>query len=216
MKYVNKNIKGFYWDGFDLDPASYDIGYSHDDFLAGKWVELDERQIAFHEANPDASVKEVIAMQLDPVYEPPQPTEEELVDRARQEKLSEIQAQDAKSNKFYVSVKQGDVEVAKKEFWIDKDTRNSLYSITLPSLQKSGETMTKLWTNGVPPQSIDVPVSWAMEKLPLLEVYAKKTYDLRASNEAAAYAATTVDGIKAINVEEGYPEYLTFELALTV
>ena len=91
---------------------------------------------------------------------------------------------------------------------------NSSYSITLPALQSDGETKTKLWTTGTPPQSIEVPISWAMEKLPLLEIYAKRTYDRRASNEAATYAATTVEEIQAINVKADYPNFLTFELNL--
>ena len=53
-----------------------------------------------------------------------------------------------------------------------------------------------------------------MEKLPLLEIYAKRTYDRRASNEAAAYAATTVEEIQAIDVKADYPHFLTFELNL--
>lgn len=66
MLYVNKNVKGFYWGEYELDSSSYEVGYSYQDFLDGKWVFLDSGQGKFHQDNPDASVKEVIAMQLDP------------------------------------------------------------------------------------------------------------------------------------------------------
>lgn len=87
MLYVNNSIKGFYWEGYDLDPSSYEVGYSYQDFLDGKWVQLDEEQKQFHQDNPKASVKEVIAMQLDP--EPPGPTEEELLAIAKEKKVKE-------------------------------------------------------------------------------------------------------------------------------
>ena len=35
MLYVNKNIKGFYWEGYELDSSSYEVGYSYQDFLDG-------------------------------------------------------------------------------------------------------------------------------------------------------------------------------------
>ncbi|RHO68307.1 hypothetical protein DW083_15995, partial [Parabacteroides sp. AF48-14] len=75
-------------------------------------------------------------------------------------------------------------------------------------------TKTKLWTTGTPPQSIDVPISWAMKYLPYLEIYAKRTYDRRASNEAAAYAATSEAELAQIDVKANYPHFLTFELNL--
>lgn len=181
------------------------------------WLKLNSDQEAFYTINPDATVEEVYNMQLTPEpVEPaplPFPQPDPLME-ARRGKLEEIRRLDEFSNKFFVSVTQGGVEVANQELWIDKDLRNSLYSITLPALQSDGETTTKLWTTGTPPQSLDVPISWALEKLPLLEIYAKRTYDLRASNEAATYAATTVEELQAIDVKANYPLFLTFELNL--
>lgn len=181
------------------------------------WLKLSDEQELFYKANPEATVEEVINMELTPDPEEPGPIpvpEPDPVMSARHAKLFEIREQDAFSNKFFVSVTSGGVEVANQELWIDKDLRNSLYSITLPALQSDGETTTKLWTTNTPPQSIDVPITWALDKLPLLEIYAKRTYDLRASNEAAAYAATTVEELEAIDVKANYPLFLTFELNL--
>ena len=171
----------------------------------------------FYSNHPDATPEEVYNMQLtpEPIEPDPEPTPEpDVLILARQSKLQEIADQDAFSNKFFVSVSMGGVEVANQELWIDKDLRNSLYSITLPALLSDGETTTKLWTTGTPPESLDVPIPWAMEKLPLLEIYAKRTYDRRASNEAAVYAATTVEEIAQIDVKLNYPKFLTFELNL--
>lgn len=218
--YISKDAEAQYV-GLDeeLDPESNNIVANLSDYLNedGSWLLLSEEQIAFKTANPEATPEEVINMELTPEPEEPGPIptpEPDPVMSARHTKLFEIREQDAFSNKFFVSVTSGGVEVANQELWIDKDLRNSLYSITLPALQSDGETTTKLWTTGAPPQSIDVPITWAMDKLPLLEIYAKRTYDLRASNEAAAYAATTVEELGAIDVKANYPLFLTFELNL--
>lgn len=212
MIYIQKN-QGFYFSKVLLGDT-YKTGTTLDDYEQGAFLLLSSEQVAFHEAHPDASPIECWNMEIPSSPEPEPVPEPDALVIARQEKLQEIADQDEFSNKFFVSVTQGGVEVANQELWIDKDLRNSLYSITLPALQSDGETKTKLWTTGTPPQSIEVPISWAMEKLPLLEIYAKRTYDRRASNEAATYAATTVEEIQAIDVKADYPHFLTFELNL--
>lgn len=202
VDYVDLNEK--------LNPHDNEIGLTWSDYLCGKWILLNEEQIAFRDHNPSASIKEVFDMQLDPVQSP----ENGLLEIARKRKLQEIEEQDMYSNKFFISVTKGGAEINNVELWIDKDLRNSLYSITLPALQKDGETVTKLWATGAPPVSIEVPVSWALEKLPLLEIYAKKTYDIRSKNEASVYNAATIEEIGSIDVISGYPLFLTFELNL--
>ena len=209
MIYINKN-NGF-WEIGKLS-SFYEIGQNLDDYNNGAWLPLSDEQAAFHAAHPDASPLEVWNMQLTPVPEPmPDP---DPLETARQQKLQEIKTQDEFSNKFFVSVLSGGTEIANVELWIDKDLRNSLYSITLPALQADGQTTTKLWTTGTPPLSIDVPIVWALDKLPLLEIYAKRTYDLKASKEAAAYAATSLEQLTQIDPKANYPHFLTFELNL--
>ena len=212
MIYIKKQL-GFYFSEVQLGDT-YNVGTTLEDYDNGAFLLLSDEQIAFHEAHPNASPVEVWNMEIPSVPEPPVVPEPDALVVARQQKLQEIAEQDAFSNKFFVSVTQGGAEVANQELWIDKDLRNSLYSITLPALQADGQTITKLGTTSTPPQSIDVPIVWALDKLPLLEIYAKRTYDLRASNEAAAYAATTVEEIEAIDVKADYPHFLTFELNL--
>ena len=201
-----------------LDPSSNDIGNSYLDFLAGKWVLLSEEQVLFKEEHPDATIREVLDMKIS--ENEPEPSQAEVIEaevfnRAKDRKLDEIRAQDAKSNKFFISVISEGKEVANSEFWMDKDLRNSLLNVTLPALQQNGDTTTKLWSNTIPPTSIDVPIDWALNCIPVVEIYAKKTYDMMQGNIAKVYAAKTVDEINSIDVESGYPTYITFELNLT-
>ena len=201
-----------------LDPSSNDIGNSYLDFLAGKWVLLSEEQVLFKEEHPDATIREVLDMKIaERETEPSQAEviEAEVFNRAKDRKLDEIRAQDSESNKFFISVISEGKEVANSEFWMDKDLRNSLLNVTLPALQKNGDTTTKLWSNTIPPTSIEVPIDWALNCIPVVEIYAKKTYDMMQGNIAKVYAAKTVDEINSIDVESGYPPYITFELNLT-
>lgn len=201
-----------------LDPSSNDIGESYLDFLAGKWVLLSEEQVQFKEEHPEATIKEVLDMKIaEKETEPSQAEviEAEVFNRTKDRKLDEIRAQDSESNKFFISVISKGKEVANNEFWMDKDLRNSLLNVTLPALQQNGNTTAKLWSNTIPPISIDVPIDWALNCIPVVEIYAKKTYDMMQGNIAKVYAAKTVDEINSIDVESGYPPYITFELNLT-
>lgn len=201
-----------------LDPSSNDIGESYLDFLSGKWVLLSEDQVQFKEEHPDATIREVLDMKIS--EKEPEPSQAEVIEsevfnRAKDRKLDEIRAKDSQSNKFFISVISEGKKVANSEFWMDKDLRNSLLNVTLPALKQNGDTTTKLWSNTIPPASIDVPIDWALNCIPVVEIYAKKTYDVMQGNIAKVYAAKTVDEINSIDVESGYPPYITFELNLT-
>lgn len=189
---------------FELDDR-YNIGSTWEDVTNGKFVKLTDGQNAFYAANPTATINEIWACKISE-------TPSRTIEEARNEKMNAIQQADDASNKFFVSVTKGGVELSKVQLWISCDKRTSLLTNTLPSQKANGATTTKLWDDGTPPQIIEVPITWAEEKLPLLEVYAKATYDLMQSNKAAVYAATTVEAVDAIDVTKGYPDPLTFVL----
>ena len=228
MKYINKDIQGIYVDlTFELD-ANYEQGNSLDDFKAGKWIKLSDAQIAFRNVNPSASVEEVLTMKLNEIIQPETSQSTDL-EKARLAKYEEIDIQDKFSNKFFISVvrfkrdangnilldKEGNQiteEIANMKTWMDVDMRNSMLNLTLPSLTKYGKTTTKLWSDDMPPQSIDVPITWASEKIPRLELYCKETWDLKSSLKARTYNCVTLSEIAAIDVKADYPPFLTFEL----
>lgn len=217
--YINKDAETIYVElDAPLDQDNNQIGSTWEDYIDGAWLLLNDEQVAFHDANPDASVEEIFNMQLAPDPEEPDPTpipDPDPLFSARQAKLEEIRIQDKFSEKFFVSVTSGGVEVANYEMpWIERGLRSSLLNTTLPSLLSDGITIKKFWTNTVPSECIDAPISWVEENLPLLEIYATRTWDLMKANEAAAYAATTVEEIAQIDVKADYPLFLTFELNL--
>lgn len=212
--YITKRNKLTYIGLNDLlDPSCNDIGESYLDFLAGKWVLLSEEQMLFKEEHPEATVEEVFNMKL--VEKIDEDIAANELARAKSDKLEAIYQQDSQSNKFFISVISEGKEIANNEFWMDKDLRNSLLNVTLPALQKNGDTTTRLWSNTIPPTSIEVPIDWALNCIPVVEIYAKKTYDVMQGNIAKVYEAQSVDELNSIDVESGYPPYITFELNLT-
>lgn len=216
MLYINKDAETIYVE-LDtlLDQESNYLGSIWDDYKAGAWVLLSDEQIAFREANPEASVEEVYNMQLapDPVEPKPSP-EHDPLQEARRAKLVEIEAQDKFSEKFFVSVTTGGKEVANVELWANSALRTSLLGSTLPAEASDGKATTTLWSTTMPSQPLEVPIEWAKKNLLVLEIYAKRTYDLMQINNNVTLAATTVEEIAQIDVKTNYPLFLTFELNL--
>lgn len=233
MIYINKDAKPVYVElDAPLDKDSNLIGNSWDDYQAGAWVLLSNEQIAFKEAHPDATVEEVYNMKLaqEPAEPAPSP-EPDPLEVVRQVKLDEIVAQDKFSEKFFVSViryqrdDNGNIltddageklteEVANYTLWMDRGLRTTMLNTTLPAFQKRGDITRKFWTIDTPSQEVEIPIQWAIDRIPRLEIYATETYDVFASNTNAALAATSVEALAQIDVKANYPKFLTFELNL--
>lgn len=212
MIYIQKN-QGFYFSEVLLGDT-YKTGTTLEDYEQGAFLLLTDNQVAFHEAHPDASPIECWNMEIPSSPEPEPVPEPDALVIARQAKLAEIEAQDKFSEKFFVMITQGGVEIANVELWANSALRTSLLGSTLPAEASDGKTTTTLWSTTTPSQPIEVPISWAKKNLLTLEIYAKRTYDLMQINKNATLAATTVEEIQAIDVKADYPHFLTFELNL--
>lgn len=191
MVYVNNSIKGFYWEGYELDSSSYKIGYSYQDFLDGKWVRLDSDQEKFHQDNPNASVKEVIAMQLDP--EPLGPTEEELLARTKDKKISEAREY-AYSDAVCSYILDG------KQIWYDSIMRQKVKN-DIDVAKGSG-----IYTISVADSEygLDV-VNTVMNEM---HIYESECYDRIVAIEKEIASKTNRSEVESMKVDEGYPEKL--------
>lgn len=222
--------------GEELNTTDNAVVYTWEDFIDNEvsWLKLSDEQELFYNAHPDATPEEVYKMEIisEPTPAPdPEPEEEDTLEVARRAKLAEIEAQDKFSEKFFVSVIQylrdeyGNIltdiageklteEVANYTLWMDRGLRTSMLNTTLPAFQKRGDITRTFWTIDTPSQEVEVPIEWAIERIPRLEIYATETHDMFASNTNAALAATTVEEIAQIDVKANYPKFLTFELNL--
>ena len=49
----------------ELNPELYNnLGLTYEDYLDDKWIQLSEQQLSFYKENPNASIKEILNMQL--------------------------------------------------------------------------------------------------------------------------------------------------------
>ena len=136
------------------------------------------------------------------IYEPPvepepEPTEEELTERAREDKLMEIDAYDNSRsvNIFYL---------AGQPLWLDAQTRQTL-RISIESYQTMGiESVTK-WFND---QQYTFPTTAWLQMLVALEVYAAEALNVTEAHRAAVRHLTSRVEIDEYDVTVGYPEPL--------
>lgn len=218
----------------ELNTTDNVVVYTWEDFIDNNvaWLKLSDEQELFYNAHPDATPEEVYDMQiLEAVPDPDPVPEPDALEAARRAKLAEIEAQDKFSEKFFVSViryqrddneniltdiagEKLTEEVANYTLWMDRGLRTTMLNTTLPAFRDRGDKTRMFWTLDEPSQKVDIPIQWAIDRIPRLEIYATETYDMFASNTNAVYAATTVDEIAQIDVKANYPLFLTFELNL--
>lgn len=195
--YIKKGVGGGYV-SFDT-PLSQelngnDIGITFNDYLKGKWVLLSQEQVAFHDANPTASVQQVFDMTL------PDEGVRTLED-AKSERISKIEAYDR-------SVAVNMFTVNGITMWLDKATRAGLL-LRITAEQAMGETVTTLWFGTI---KFEIPIEQAFDMLYAIEIYASGCYDKTAAHKAAVETLDSIEAVDAYDYTAGYPMKLTFTL----
>ena len=229
----NNNAPFFLEINEELNTTDNMVVYTWEDFINDNvaWLKLSAEQEQFYDNHPGATPEEVYNMQIPEPVPDPEPELGDSLEAARRAKLAEIEEQDKFSEKFFVSViryqrddneniltdiagEKLTEEVANYTLWMDRDLRTTMLNTTLPAFRDRGDKTRTFWTLDEPSQKVDIPIQWAIDRIPRLEIYATETYDMLASNTNAALAATTVDEIAQIDVKANYPKFLTFELNL--
>lgn len=138
---------------------------------------------------------------------PAEPTEEELVQIAKNRKLRELHEYDeSKEVNDCVIVYEGN----ELHYWADKHERGSLESAVRNSMAL-GRTHYRLDLRelGV---SLNIPCEKLLQMLAVLEVYAIDCYNKTTDHEFAIKALATRDEIEAYDFGVGYPDIPRFEL----
>lgn len=138
---------------------------------------------------------------------PAEPTEEELVQRAKNRKLHELHEYDeSKEVNDCVIVYEG----SELHYWADKHERGSLESAVRNSMAL-GRTHYRLDLRelGV---SLNIPCEKLLQMLAVLEVYAIDCYNKTTDHEYAIKALATEEEIEEYDFKVGYPEVPRFEL----
>ena len=134
--------------------------------------------------------------------EPPirlEPTLEELLERARMEKLMEIDSYDQSSsvNSFTIN---------DQEMWLTVEKRQQLLT-QINAYEFMGNEMMTKWFNGI---EFTFPISSWKQMLMLLEIYAGDALNVTEAHKAAIQAMDNIEDIDNFDITQGYPEKLIF------
>jgi hypothetical protein len=133
------------------------------------------------------------------LYVAPEPTEEELFNDAKRQKILEINNYDSSDeiNIFYIQ---------ELPVWLDKATRAGL-KLRFEAELAIGKTDTTLWYDNM---QFPLSLENAMHMLYAIEVYASACYDNTQLHLSNVDKLETIDEIKNYDYRNGYPEKLNF------
>lgn len=191
MTYIyikNNEILSF---DFELD-SRYNVGTTYEDYADGLYVRLNNEQVAFMNANQNASIREIFDMKLNPPYVP-------TVEAVREGKIAEI-------NRYDASEAVNSFSIGGSPMWLDKNMRVGLMN-SINIERQAGRTETNLWFNGV---NFIFTIEQALGMLNALELYALDCYNTTQRHIAAINALDTKEEVEAYDFTVNYPDKLNF------
>lgn len=135
----------------------------------------------------------------------PAPTPAELLERAKQEKIAELEAYDDSYavNGFIIRTEGGDVTE-----WLDTYKRNNAFR-AIESAKKLGDESISFAIGDIP---VTLTVTTAEIYLARVEKYAVTCTNVTARHKTAINALETVESVEAYDFTTDYPEKLTFDI----
>lgn len=129
----------------------------------------------------------------------PAPTPEELLERAKSEKLMELEAYDNSDavNSF---------TLGGQTMWLTRDERTQIDE-SINAYEATGATSMTKYFGGVP---YTFTLALWKQMLNALIVYASEALNVTEAHKAAINALTTVEDVEAYNFQTGYPQKLPF------
>ena len=199
--YIKKSILGYYcvFPKMLKEEDFNNLGTTYEDFKEDKWVLLSKEQVQFHNENPSASIKEVLDMKRNTV---PEPTYEEQLQRAKSNKLMELNNYDNSSaiNEFVIN--------EELRTWFTPEQRanykNSIDSAKLLNI----ESLQLLVDNNL----LEIPTYKAEKLLAMIQLYADTCYIVTKQHEQRISQLETLQEVEEYDFTAGYPEKLNFEI----
>lgn len=199
--YIRKSIKGYYIDFPEEIDAQYwagKIGSTYEDFRNDKWILLSDEQLAFKEAHPNLSIKNIIEMTEPTLYQ-------RTIEDAKFEKLAQIDEYDSSDavNSFDIVVDGNTISA-----WLTPDQRanykNSLDSAELLGLEEVHPVFNEM----------QLTLQTAMAKMALaqIQLYADRCFIVTETHKAEVNALDSIEAVDNYDITSGYPEKLTFTI----
>lgn len=135
----------------------------------------------------------------------PTPTPEQLLEKAKQEKIADIEAYDQSDavNGFDVTIGGNTMSL-----WIDRETRAD-YRSSIEAAELLGRTEVKPVFGG---QEVTLDIQMAKMALAQVQLYANQCYGVTERHKAAVIQLQTVQEVEGYDFTVGYPERLEFEV----
>ena len=132
-------------------------------------------------------------------YLEPTPTPEQLLQRAKDAKLADLEAYDLSEAVDSFSIN-GNI------MWLTVEERQQI-ATQISANEAAGRTEMTRWFNGHP---FCFPLTLWQQMLTALEVYAGDAINVTESHKAAINALESVEDVEAYQFDSGYPQKLAF------
>jgi len=196
--YIRKSIAGYFAQfPEEIDPTYWQgwIGTTYEDFERDMWIHLSAEQVAFYHEHPYATIKEIIAMSLEP----------ETLEEAKARKIDEIKEYDLSDAVDSFDVTVGGMTMS---HWLTPDERAN-YKNSVDSAEIVGREEVHPMFNGV---TLTIPTKTAKLYLAQIQLYADGCWMVTEGHKAAVNALESIEAVDAYDFRTGYPERLSFTL----
>lgn len=197
--YIKKTVPGYYFDLAEmLKEEDYsNLGTTYEDFMANKFVLLSETQVAFRDEHPNASIREMLKMEMD------KPAERTLED-AKRDMLSKIYEYDYSENVNSFTIN-GAITA-----WFSVQERLNYQRSVDAALSEDQNANMQFFVNDT---LLEVPAAAAKSMLSQIQLYADKCFIVTKTHKLAVEKLTTIEEVDNYNFKTSYPEKLNFNLA---
>lgn len=184
--YINISVRGSYYDcDYELTVENgHEIGTTYEDYLNSKWVLLSFEQYEFKEQNPNASVKEVLDMQI------VVPSAEQLLAQAINNKIRQLYVH-RQSSAVRILMYNG------QGIWIEESDRLALKD-KCNTVARRGQENVMVGSVYMNPKAGVLVIEKMEEYDDLCDAETKK-------KEEEIRSLTTKEDVEAVNIETGWP-----------
>ena len=195
--YIKQSIAKHFVDFAEpLSPEEYNnLGETWQDYLNNLWVLLSDEQVAFHEENPNASVKEVWDMELAPPHV-------RTLEEAKMEKIEEIDVYDQSDNVNAFTIN------GEQKAWFTPEERSN-YRNSIDAAKLVGVESLSMYVGDIP---VTLSTQQAEMMLAQIQLYADQCFMVTKGHKVNVEALTTIEEVDEYNNESGYPQMLNFNI----
>lgn len=171
------------------------LGTTYQDYLDGKWVQLNNEQITFHNEHPNALIEEVFTLTTPSVN----------LEQLKRQKINEIYAYDSSNavNGFIINFGGNEMQG-----WFTASERSNYKA----SIEASKISCLENISFFIGDTFLTIPIILAEQLLTQIQLYADQCFIVTKQHIIAVEAMTTEQEINNFDITAGYPTKLQFTI----